>query len=119
MTKIRKIILYEQTEALPLQYPIPTGIPGNQTMLVATKIVFWCSSLMQATNGEMWPAQRNIRLFVKADTKYVYNKVVNGIWVSFFIKINLFTYSLNYFILDGNRLHNPHVQLNKYQSNIY
>lgn len=39
MTKIRKITLYGQTEALPLPYPIPTGIPGNQTMLVATKIV--------------------------------------------------------------------------------
>lgn len=87
MTKIRKIILYGQTEALPLPYPIPTGIPGNQTMLVATKIVSWCSTLMQATNGEMWPAQRNIRSFVKADTKCMCNKVVTNIQVVFFFKL--------------------------------
>lgn len=87
MTNIRKIILYGQTEALPLPYPIPTGIPGNQTMLVATKIVSWCSTLMQATNGEMWPAQRNIRSFVKADTKCMCNKVMNDIQVVFFFKL--------------------------------
>lgn len=87
MTKIRKITLYGQTEALPLPYPIPTGIPGNQTMLVATKIVSWCSTLMQATNGEMWPAQRNIRSFVKADTKCMCNKVLNDIQVVFFFKL--------------------------------